>query len=93
MPKITIEITNNLNLAISLLCEIQGISKSQFLRMAALEFASEIILLGSVSNINKTYLIALLKLAITEASDKELSPQFKQVFSAQLDRLGKLENS
>ena len=87
MARISIDTSPNLSLAISLLCELQGISKNQFMRMAALEYACEILAQGSVANLNKVYLIALLRLACGESSDRELSPQFKKAFLENLSHL------
>ncbi|MFB2832986.1 hypothetical protein [Floridanema evergladense] len=80
MARTEIVFSTNLSLAIALLCELQGISKSQFLRMAALQYAAEILYQGNVENLNKIYLVSLLRLAIEESSDKELSPSFKSRF-------------
>lgn len=78
MSRFTLDLSPNLNLAIAVLCELQGISKSQFLRMAALEYAAGFA--HSHEEANRIYLLVLLKAAIEESSDKELSPKFKREF-------------
>lgn len=89
MARIEFNSSDNLSLAIALLCELHGVTKSQFMRMAALQYACEILAQGSVVNVNKIYLISLLKLACEECTDKELSPRFKRLF---LENLSYLES-
>jgi hypothetical protein len=78
MPRLEVNLTRNGSLSITLICEILGISKSEFLRMALLKYIVEILEKSNLSDTDKKYIHSLLLSSINELSDLELNAKFKQ---------------
>ena len=82
-------LTKNTDLAISIISNLLGISKSHFLRMALIHYA--ILTLSNKSSIfsetDKQYIVSLLIMAINETSEKELNQAFKSQTLATLTQL------